>query len=77
MREINTKEFQTNAVRDNVKIIQRSDNWLSLAYLESLAIKNQKATLNMASNLPKIYLYSEMMSDILLKTLHTVEVVTL
>ena len=44
--EINRREFQINAVRQSTKILKRSDNWLKLAYLESLAIKEHKPTLN-------------------------------
>ena len=43
---INKREFQINTVRQNTKIIKRSDNWLKLAYQESLAIKEQKPALN-------------------------------
>ena len=38
-------------------------NWSSLAYLESLAIKDQNPALNTGSNLQKIFLYSEITSD--------------
>ena len=44
--EINKREFQINAVRQNTKILKRSDNWLKLAFQESLAIKEQKPALN-------------------------------
>ena len=44
--EINRREFQINAVRQNTKILKRSDNWLKLAFLESLAIKEHKPSLN-------------------------------
>ena len=39
--EINRLEFQKIAVRQNTKILKRSDNWLKLAFQESLAIKEQ------------------------------------
>ena len=42
----NTRELQINAVRNNIKVIRRSDNWLTLAFKESLAIKDRKPTLN-------------------------------
>ena len=44
--EVNRREFQINAVRQNTKILKRSDNWLKLAFLESLAIKEHKPSLN-------------------------------
>ena len=44
--EVDTKDFQVNAVRENTKIITRCDNWLKLAFLEALAIKQHKPELN-------------------------------
>ena len=44
--EINKMQFQINEVRLNTKILHKSDNWLKLAYLESLAIKDHKPELN-------------------------------
>ena len=44
--EIDEMQFQINCVRENTKIIQRSDNWLKLSFLESLAIKEHKPELN-------------------------------
>ena len=43
---IDHMEFQTNAVRANTKIIGRSKNWLTLAFRESLAIKDRCPELN-------------------------------
>ena len=43
---IDQMKFQINAVRDNTEVIRRSDNWLKLAFLESLAIKEHKPELN-------------------------------
>ena len=45
-QEIDTMQFQINCVRDNIEIINRSDNWLKLSFLESLAIKEQRPELN-------------------------------
>ena len=36
--EIDRMKFQVNCVRENTEIINRSDNWLKLSFLESLAI---------------------------------------
>ena len=44
--EIDKMQFQINCVRENTKIINRSDNWLKLSFLESLAIKEWKPSLN-------------------------------
>ena len=44
--EIDPMQFQINSVRENTKIIRKSDNWLKLAFLESLAIKEHKPELN-------------------------------
>ena len=44
--EIDKRMFQINCVRDNVKIIDRSKDWLHLSFLESLAIKEQNPELN-------------------------------
>ena len=43
---IDTMNLQINAVRDNREIIRRSDNWLKLAFLESLCIKEYRSELN-------------------------------
>ena len=44
--EVDPMQFNVNAVRENTKIIRKSDNWLKLAFLESLAIKEHKPELN-------------------------------
>ena len=44
--EIDPMQFQISSVRENTKIIRKSDNWLKLAFLESLAIKEHKPELN-------------------------------
>ena len=44
--EVDPMEFQVNAVRENTKIIRKTDNWLKLAFLESLAIKEYQPELN-------------------------------
>ena len=44
--EVDLMQFNVNAVRKNIKIVQKSDNWLKLAFLESLAIKEFKPELN-------------------------------
>ena len=44
--EIDTMSFQVSCVRDNTEVINRSDNWLKLAFLESLAIKEWKPELS-------------------------------
>ena len=44
--EIDRMQFQINCVRNNVEVINRSDNWLKLSFLESLAIKEQEPELN-------------------------------
>ena len=36
--EVDLMQFQIHSVRENTKIIRRSDNWLKLAFLETLAI---------------------------------------
>ena len=43
---VDTMQFQVNAVRENTKVIATSKNWLTLAFRESLSIKNQKPELN-------------------------------
>ena len=45
-KSVDQKEMQINNVRQNIKILHRSDNWLKLAFLESLAIKKHRPTLN-------------------------------
>ena len=44
--ELDHMNLQINTVRDNTQIIRRSDNWLKLAFLEALAIKEYKPKLN-------------------------------
>ena len=35
-----------NAVRENCKVLTKSDDWLTLAYMEPLLAKKYKATIN-------------------------------
>ena len=44
--EVNLKQLQVSAVRENTKVIKKTDNWLKLAFLESLAIKEHRPELN-------------------------------
>ena len=44
--EIDRMSFQMNPLRENTEIIQRSDKWLKLSFLKSLAIKEMKPKLN-------------------------------
>ena len=44
--QIDKMRFQINCVRENTEIIRRSDNWLKLSFLESLAIKELEPELN-------------------------------
>ena len=44
--EIDKMNFQVSCVRENTEVINRSDNWLKLSFLESLAIKEWKPELN-------------------------------
>ena len=44
--EVDSMQFQINSVRENTKIIRKADNWLKLAFLESLAIKEYKPEVN-------------------------------
>ena len=44
--EVDLMQFNVNAVRENTKVIRKSDNWLKLAFLEALAIKEYKPELN-------------------------------
>ena len=44
--EIDPMLFQVNAVRENTEILQKTDNWLKLAFLESLEIKDHTPELN-------------------------------
>ena len=44
--EVDQMQFQINAVRENTKILKKSDNWLKLAFHESLSIKDHKPELN-------------------------------
>ena len=43
---IDIREMQISAVRDNIKVIGRADHWQTLAFKESLAIKDRKPSLN-------------------------------
>ena len=43
---VDHRAFQINTVRNCTKILKRSDNWLKLAFLESLAIKEHSPELN-------------------------------
>ena len=43
---VDQKELQINNVRQNIKIPWRSDNWLKLTFLKSLAIKEHRPALN-------------------------------
>ena len=45
-KRVDKKELKINMVRQNIKILWRSDNWLKLAFLESLAIKEHRPALN-------------------------------
>ena len=56
--QIDNKEFQINAVRDNFKILYLCDNWLQLCFMESLVIKEFKPQLNVgmkATKEPQLY----------------------
>ena len=44
--ELDKINFQISCVRENTEVINRSDNWLKLSFLESLAIKEWKPELN-------------------------------
>ena len=44
--EVDTKEFQINTVRNHLTVLHNSDNWLTLAFLESLTIKELNPQLN-------------------------------
>ena len=44
--EVDIMRFQINSVRQNKKILRRSDNWLKLAFQEALAIKEHRPQLN-------------------------------
>ena len=44
--EIDIKEHQIQAVRENTKVIQKDRNYLKLDFLESLEIKHQDPELN-------------------------------
>ena len=43
---VDARQLQINAVRNNIKVIGKSDNWQTLAFLETLAIKDRKPSLN-------------------------------
>ena len=40
------RELQISTVRENTKVIRRADNWQTLAFKESLAIKDRRPSLN-------------------------------
>ena len=42
-------QFQVNALRENTKVFDSSSNWLTLAYKESLSVKDLKPELNRGS----------------------------
>ena len=44
--DVDLRSFQINSVRENTKILKKADNWLKLAFLESLAIKEHDPELN-------------------------------
>ena len=44
--DVDLRSFQINSVRENTKILKRADNWLKLAFLESIAIKEHDPELN-------------------------------
>ena len=44
--EVDMKEHQILAVRENIKVIQRDRNYLKLDFLESLDIKHRNSELN-------------------------------
>ena len=44
--EIDVQERQITTVRENTKIIRRADHWQTLAFKESLSIKDRKPSLN-------------------------------
>ena len=44
--DVDKTQLQITTVRDNTKIIRRSNNWLTLAFQEALAIKELKPKLN-------------------------------
>ena len=43
---VDVRQLQVNTVQSNIKVIGRSDNWQTLAFLETLAIKDRKPSLN-------------------------------
>ena len=43
---VDMDECALNSVRENTEIIRRSNNWLTLAFQEALAIKELKPKLN-------------------------------
>ena len=44
--EVNMMDLSVNTVRENTKVIRKSDNWLKLAFLEALGIKEYSPELN-------------------------------
>ena len=43
---VDVRQLQINTVQNNIKVIGRSDNWQTLAFLETLAIKDRNPSLN-------------------------------
>ena len=43
---IDVRELQINNVRQNIQVTKRADHWQTLAFKESLAIKDRKPSLN-------------------------------
>ena len=43
---VDDKELQINTVQSNTKVISRAENWQTLAFKESLKIKEKKPSLN-------------------------------
>ena len=43
---LDDRELQITTVRNNIKVIKRADHWQTLAFKESLAIKDRKPSLN-------------------------------
>ena len=46
LNDFDRKEFQISVVRENLDILHRSNNWLNLLFMESLAIKEHEPELN-------------------------------
>ena len=60
--DIDTMNFKISCVRE---VINRSDNWLNLAFLESLAINERKPKLNHGFKLVMQGIASVMIDDII------------